>query len=748
MASIAWDRVPSAEALVAFELASREAIANGNSSGCDEATACLAAAEAAGFGKAEEAETSALAALKRAKEANDMQCQAAAHLLLAGLAAGTHSAIEAEEHATLAKALFKKIGDEMGEAKAIHFHGWALACKGKFEEGIEMCTDAAIRFRQKNLKKLEALGCYCMGRLFLNRCLPREASELAEDAVMALRTLQPPQSMLQAYAADLLVQAFILKGDSRSALRVTKENLDHFKARAARREQTLMLAATGAVHNSCENFAEAQKVLDEAQTLVSEIGDRRLDGLVLKELAFAQLQRNALDEASAACGEAMSAYQSAGDRLGEASVLACMVQIKTKKEDFYAASQAANEQRAIFQQLGDRSREATCLLTAAGCLTNDNNLDQALQLADEAYDICREIEEPAGEAQALMAQAEIISQREDMETAVEKAKEMRRRGKDINYRLIEAQACKALANVYQSFERLVESVRAANEAVQLAKKATYKPIIVEMMLLAVKVNSSLVLQDGAQVSMCGAEKAVRPAREAVTVAKATGKRSLVSTCLYQLAEVQLMSYQLGPAMGSAKEALDKFREGGDKAGEAGAIILIAETHYAGGKHDKAEETVKEGIDLAAECGDQRKESYGKALLQQIQDSRRAQQEAAQAARPAMMPMHMLPPQAGGPSPETPAAGSSAVVESKQVGLDPNMVSATVQEMAKQAIGVDDELFLDSALMDSGMDSLTAVSFRNGLQQQLGVKLPSSLMFDYPTMKEVSNRIVELSIENA
>jgi len=348
-----------------------------------------------------------------------------------------------------------------------------------------------------------------------------------------------------------------------------------------------------------------------------------------------------------------------------------------------------------------------------------------------------------------MAQAEIISQREDMETAVEKAKEMRRRGKDIRHRLVEAQACKALANVFQTFERLVEAVRAANEAVQLAKKATYKPIIVEMMLLAVKVNSSLVLQDGAQVSTRGAEKAVRPAREAVTVAKATGKRSLVSTCLYQLAEVQLMSYQLGPAMSSAKEALDKFREADDKAGEAGAVILIAETHYAGGKHDKAEETVKEGIDLAAECADSRKESYGKALLQQIQDSRRAQQEAAMAARPAMMPMGMpmLPPQAGGGSGDTPAA-SSAVVESKQVGLDPAMVSATVQEMAKQAIGVDDELFLDSALMDSGMDSLTAVSFRNGLQQQLGVKLPSSLMFDYPTMKEVSNRIVELSIENA
>ena len=66
-----------------------------------------------------------------------------------------------------------------------------------------------------------------------------------------------------------------------------------------------------------------------------------------------------------------------------------------------------------------------------------------------------------------------------------------------------------------------------------------------------------------EVSVRGAEKAVRPAREAVTVAKATGKRSLISSCLYQLAEVQLMSYQLGPAMGSAKEALrERSREMG------------------------------------------------------------------------------------------------------------------------------------------------------------------------------------------
>jgi len=91
---------------------------------------------------------------------------------------------------------------------------------------------------------------------------------------------------------------------------------------------------------------------------------------------------------------------------------------------------------------------------------------------------------------------------------------------------------------------------------------------------------------------------------------------------------------------------------------------------------------------------------------------------------------------------------SAVVDVKQKGLNPEDVMQQVQALARESIGFDEGLYVDSPLMDSGMDSLTAVSFRNGLQQTLAVKLPSSLMFDYPTMKEVANRIVELSNEQS
>merc|ERR1719387_1577726 len=61
---------------------------------------------------------------------------------------------------------------------------------------------------------------------------------------------------------------------------------------------------------------------------------------------------------------------------------------------------------------------------------------------------------------------------------------------------------------------------------------------------------------------------------------------------------------------------------------------------------------------------------------------------------------------------------------------------------------EEELAFDDALMDSGMDSLSAVTFRDKLNKQTGLKLPGTLMFDHPTLADVAQLIVDQSAEAA
>ncbi len=64
----------------------------------------------------------------------------------------------------------------------------------------------------------------------------------------------------------------------------------------------------------------------------------------------------------------------------------------------------------------------------------------------------------------------------------------------------------------------------------------------------------------------------------------------------------------------------------------------------------------------------------------------------------------------------------------------------VQEAVSALLG--SSISDDAPLMDAGLDSLGAVELRNALEGQLKVQLPSTLVFDYPSINAVSEFIRE------
>jgi acyl carrier protein len=73
-----------------------------------------------------------------------------------------------------------------------------------------------------------------------------------------------------------------------------------------------------------------------------------------------------------------------------------------------------------------------------------------------------------------------------------------------------------------------------------------------------------------------------------------------------------------------------------------------------------------------------------------------------------------------------------------------IVAARVREQALRTLGLAADFPLDSrqGLRDVGLDSLMAVELRNALQQMAGQPLPSTLLFDFPTVEALSAHLLQ------
>eukprot|EP00933_Yihiella_yeosuensis_P033453 TRINITY_DN27154_c0_g1_i1.p1 TRINITY_DN27154_c0_g1~~TRINITY_DN27154_c0_g1_i1.p1 ORF type:complete len:1548 (+),score=394.66 TRINITY_DN27154_c0_g1_i1:542-4645(+) len=67
------------------------------------------------------------------------------------------------------------------------------------------------------------------------------------------------------------------------------------------------------------------------------------------------------------------------------------------------------------------------------------------------------------------------------------------------------------------------------------------------------------------------------------------------------------------------------------------------------------------------------------------------------------------------------------------------IQEIILRLARDVIGSDD-LSGDAELLESGMDSLSGVEFRNRLQQEFSLRIPNSAVFDYPTADALSGYI--------
>lgn len=425
-----------------------------------------------------------------------------------------------------------------------------------------------------------------------------------------------------------------------------------------------------------------------------------------------------------------------------------------KEESKVEAQEVVQEEEAggelaVVEEVGPSTVEGFIALCKDKSSAGD--FDEAVSAAQEALVLARDTSDAEGELSAMCTLSQMQRRSGAASLALETAKEMRtlcHRTKSVSG---EAQALVEIANAHLAEHEAKPGLRAATAAARLCTKGVPQEVFLQA-LLAVAEGALLLLGDYAGAKFTdsrlqkeidgAAAKALEACREAMRIADEVEDINLHAMALFWSARSLLIfSGKEHEAVEAAGKARYLFQKIEDKQQEGETLLVLAQAyHKVDAKSQWATNAAHDALEIFQ---DLKNDSAKDRTFELFQDLGIALRVAGGGGQPAAIAAGAAAVADGA----APAAGASAVVEAKPKGLDPEMVMEAVQEMAKAAIGLDEAVYADSPLMDSGMDSLTAVSFRNGLQQNLGVKLPSSLMFDYPTMRDVASRIVELSLED-
>merc|ERR1712183_638228 len=77
------------------------------------------------------------------------------------------------------------------------------------------------------------------------------------------------------------------------------------------------------------------------------------------------------------------------------------------------------------------------------------------------------------------------------------------------------------------------------------------------------------------------------------------------------------------------------------------------------------------------------------------------------------------------------------------GPDPAMLANKLQAISKDLFTSDEDIDYDTPLLEAGLDSLSMLEFHAMVSKELpGVTLSPTLLFDYPTIRELTDNLVE------
>lgn len=655
---------------------------------------------------------------------------------------------KAWEAAEASVELFRVAGDKKGEARALHGMSVSIAVGPttleQFEKGAEAAKQALELHRELGNKKMQAWEANFLAKWYLMMERPREALAPAKEAARLFRELGYGKGW-QPESQGTVCKALMGVANVRAALRTAKAGVEQFRAMGDKRAEVLALENLICMH--MEGFASyeqgdlesALKAATDGVKLCQELKDKKWEANMTHNIAQAAFRLGDLQRALEAVTACAVIYDEIGETADRAVVLQTAVEILLARGEAQAALDVAKEIRRLHRDNGRVRREAGAMLLVAQVHLARGEKDQAMQLAQEAQAAFQKDGDRRGEAMCWAVICEVRNSSGEKDDAIRASRTMQALFQQAGDKKSQAYAAQTSAGLFAAKDSAEDALRAAQEALALARASGDDRAEVEMLNLVAQSTLTLVRKQadglspskGASALIAkGEERALRPAREAVALARKLGDKQLLGVALFTVGQIRTVMGRPLAGRQAVQESLDLLKQTTDKVGQGSALLLMAETYFQEHKVDEAK-------DWAGQAETILKEANDKDGLEKVAEAlRRFSRGSPEAAA--------LPTGAGGAAPP-PDAVSVASPRKKQ-GITPDRAKVLAMEVAMASIGTDEALTLDDPLMDLGLDSLASVAFREELMKTSGLPLPTSLVFDYPSLHAIIGHMVETSQE--
>jgi tetratricopeptide (TPR) repeat protein len=289
-----------------------------------------------------------------------------------------------------------------------------------------------------------------------------------------------------------------------------------------------------------------------------------------------------------------------------------------------AGAEAAKEAIAIFKELGDTVSEVTGSIALAKALTSEDSFVPAMQAVSGAVNAFKGLGHKKGEAGALCTVAKINLNKQLPDDAAWKAREALKLYRQLGDRLGEVTALQLEASALLAKQDMAKALQSAQDAVSLAEELGDK----------LSNGKASVLLAKAHLGQGQDDSALKALKDAMIIAKDLADMSLESTVTDAFVEYYAYKGKLEDGVVQVQMLAEHYRDLGDKAGQAEALLKKAAAQLQDEEYDNGLRSANEALAISKSIQDRKGEGSAYKVQAQLRFAKDDIGDALEAAEQA------------------------------------------------------------------------------------------------------------------